>query len=159
MEYLRIAVAEVLDRAALTYLAFGQHAVARLLYLTVARGDRMPVRIVRGIAQHRIDLVFELLRDVMLELLRFVVQLPPRESHDLAQVRFEQAVMTDDLESNLPSRRREAHALVAFVSHKAVPCQALDHCGYRCRGNVEFARDFARLNGRSEEHTSELQSR
>ena len=84
----------------------GEGARGLLVDLAVGGGDRVAVRVVRGVAELGRDQLGELGRDRVLEHLGLLVHAVPRHPERLGQVELEQPVVAEHLERHALARAR-----------------------------------------------------
>ena len=85
------------------------------------------MRVVRREAERLVDPRFQLLREHVLEPLRFVVHLVDIDAERLREIQLEQAVVPDDLERDPFPRTRQRDSSIRFVHCEAERCQLLHH--------------------------------
>src|SRR5262245_13384690 len=99
----------------------------------VRRGDRVPVRIVRRMAERLVDPFLELLRERVLEPVGLVVHVVDIQAEGLGEIELEQPVVADHLQRDALAVSGELDAAVPLVPRKPEGGQLLDH---RARGRV-----------------------
>jgi hypothetical protein len=87
------------------------------------------VRIVGGVAERLVDVSFELLREGVLEPVRFRMHLVEREAERLGEVLLEQPVVANDLERRPFPLSGQRRALIRLVLDEPELRELLDHPG------------------------------
>jgi len=126
-EHLGIALADLTDDPGRTRLQIRERLVSRARHLAVLGGNRLAVGIARRPPQHLEDLVFELLRDNVLQPAGLFVYLIPCVAQGLFEVQFKKSVVAQNFERHLLAGSGQHHALVGVVSHELEGSEFLDH--------------------------------
>jgi hypothetical protein len=104
-------------------------------------GDRIAVRIDRGVAEHLVHALDQAVRHGVLESLRFGVHLAPVHPHHFHEEELDQAVTPDHVKRELAPRLREPDAAVRLVVDEVAVGERFHHRGDRARGDREHLRD------------------
>ena len=110
--------------------------------LTGPLDDRMPVRAGLRVTDRREHSLLEHGRHRVLEPLRLLVDLVPRDTEDVGQEALYQAMTADDGLRFAPATLREGERLVVRALDVAVPLQPADHLVDRRRGELHRAGDI-----------------
>ena len=105
-------------------------------------GDRIAVRVVRGMTEHFVDPLDQPFGDDVLELLRFIVDLGPAHTHHLHQKQLHEAMAAQDETRQLLARGGQADPGVGLVLRQAGLRQRLHHGGRRARRNPQRGSDL-----------------
>ena len=81
----------------------------------------------RGVAERTIDLRLELLRDDVLEPFGLGVNVVDVQTECFREIKLEQAVVSDDLERDFLTRRRERDTAVGLVGRESESRKFFDH--------------------------------
>jgi hypothetical protein len=106
--------------------------------------DRVAVRAGLGVADHRQHARLELLGDAHLEGLGLLVDLVPRDAHDLDQERLDEAVAAHDVLGDALTLVGQGDLLVPAAHDQAVGLHPADHLGHAGRGDLHGPGQVAR---------------
>ena len=93
------------------------------------------MRVDRRAAEHLVHALDEALRHRVLEPIGLLVHFAPVEADDLDQEKLDQSVPAQDVQCQLPARRRELRSGVGLVSDETAVGQGLEHRRDRTRGH------------------------
>ena len=132
-----LPVGDASEAADLARLEGGQRNARRVADDELPVGDRIPVRVVLGVAERGGDALLELLGDVVLEHLGLVVDAIPGHAERVGEEGLEQAVMADHLEGDALTGLGQLDPVVRLVADQSEGVHALQHRRDRSRRYVE----------------------
>ena len=144
-----VGVRHAADRGVLARLERVQGAQALRLHSQPSVGDRIPVRVVGGVAELLVDARLELFGEDVLEPVSLRVHGVDRDAERLREVLLEESMVPDDLERDLGPCLGEQDAVVRRVLGQAKRCELLQHRRHRRGRDSHAARDRARRRARS----------
>ena len=102
-QHLRVGVRDAHEHAGRAVSKRREASRSRSSISSCGVRDRVPVRVVRGVAELRRDQLLELLGQHVLEHLGLVVHAVPRHAQRLREVQLQQAVVAQHLERDAPA--------------------------------------------------------
>ncbi len=141
-----VLVGEAGNGHSVTHLAASEMADLTHRYLTSCIGDRIPVRINRGVPEQAIHLFDDAVRHGVLQVLSLLMDLAPIHAENVNQESLHDPMPPNDSDGLSHSAGAQSDTVVGLVIKKTGLCKRLDHRRSRPGGDIERVGELASGN-------------